>query len=87
MRANPLRTLMRKRRAAPSFLIPLGGRTTYVVGLGALWKSGGAAVNGWLAIFQFVTVSSDARLMAAGAQHVRAAMRAGQKPAAASGSY
>ena len=26
----------RKRRAAPSFLDPLGGRTTYVVGLGAL---------------------------------------------------
>jgi len=28
--------LMRKRPAARSFLIPLGGRTTYVVGLGAL---------------------------------------------------
>ena len=28
--------LTRKRRAAPSFLDPLGGRTTYVVGLGAL---------------------------------------------------
>ena len=27
--------LTRKRRAAPSFLDPLGGRTTYVVGLGA----------------------------------------------------
>ena len=37
--------------------------------------------------FQFVTVSSDARLMAAGAQQVMAAMRAGQKPAAAAGSY
>ncbi len=36
--------------------------------------------------FQFVTVSSDARLMAAGAQQVMAAMRAGQKPAAVSGS-
>ncbi len=33
--------LMRKRTAARSFLIPLGGRTTYVVGLGAL--SGAAA--------------------------------------------
>lgn len=30
--------------------------------------------------FQFVTVSSDARLMAAGAQQVMAAMRAGQAP-------
>ena len=29
-------SLMRKRTAARSFLIPLGGRTTYVVGLGAL---------------------------------------------------
>ncbi len=37
--------------------------------------------------FQFVTVSSDARLMAAGAQQVMAAMRAGHKPAAAPGSY
>lgn len=41
--------------------------------------------------FQFVTISSDARLMAAGAQQVIAAMRAGQPtpPAAASnsGSY
>ncbi len=36
--------------------------------------------------FQFVTVSSDARLMAAGAQQVMAAMRAGPVPAA-SGSY
>jgi 4-hydroxy-2-oxoheptanedioate aldolase len=32
--------------------------------------------------FQFVTVSSDARLMAAGAQQVVAAMHAGRKPAA-----
>jgi 4-hydroxy-2-oxoheptanedioate aldolase len=32
--------------------------------------------------FQFVTVSSDARLMAAGAQQVMAAMRAGQVPKA-----
>ncbi|HQZ46547.1 MAG TPA: aldolase/citrate lyase family protein [Usitatibacteraceae bacterium] len=32
--------------------------------------------------FQFVTISSDARLMAAGAQQVMAAMRAGQAPAA-----
>jgi len=30
--------------------------------------------------FQFVTVSSDARLMAAGAQGVIAKMRAGQAP-------
>lgn len=37
--------------------------------------------------FQFVTVSSDARLMAAGAQQVMAAMRAGQRPVAAPGSY
>ncbi len=37
--------------------------------------------------FQFVTVSSDARLMAAGAQQVMAKMRAGQPPAASSGSY
>ena len=37
--------------------------------------------------FQFVTVSSDARLMAAGAQQVMAAMRAGNPPPAASGSY
>ena len=29
-------SLMSKRRAAPSLLDPLGGRTTYVVGLGAL---------------------------------------------------
>jgi 4-hydroxy-2-oxoheptanedioate aldolase len=33
--------------------------------------------------FQFVTVSSDARLMAAGAQQVMAKMRAGSPPAAA----
>jgi NADP-dependent 3-hydroxy acid dehydrogenase YdfG len=32
--------LTRKRRAAPSFLDPLGGRTTYVVGLGALNSAG-----------------------------------------------
>jgi len=31
--------------------------------------------------FQFVTVSSDARLMAAGAQQVMARMRAGAAPA------
>jgi 4-hydroxy-2-oxoheptanedioate aldolase len=37
--------------------------------------------------FQFVTVSSDARLMAAGAQQVMAKMRAGAAPKAASGSY
>ena len=30
---------MRKRPATRSFLIPLGGRTTYVVGLGALSTS------------------------------------------------
>jgi 4-hydroxy-2-oxoheptanedioate aldolase len=36
--------------------------------------------------FQFVTISSDARLIAAGAQEVMAKMRAG-KPAAASKSY
>ena len=35
--------------------------------------------------FQFVTVSSDARLMAAGAQQVMAKMRAGAAPKAASG--
>jgi 4-hydroxy-2-oxoheptanedioate aldolase len=35
--------------------------------------------------FQFVTVSSDARLMAAGAQQVVAAMRAGRQPAAPAG--
>jgi 4-hydroxy-2-oxoheptanedioate aldolase len=35
--------------------------------------------------FRFVTVSSDARLMAAGAQQVVAKMRAGQPPAAAGG--
>jgi 4-hydroxy-2-oxoheptanedioate aldolase len=37
--------------------------------------------------FQFVTVSSDARLMAAGAQQVMARMRAGLPPAAQSGGY
>ena len=37
--------------------------------------------------FQFVTVSSDARLMAAGAQQVLAKMRATLAPPAASGSY
>lgn len=35
--------------------------------------------------FQFVTVSSDARLMAAGAQQVMRTMRAGPAPAASSG--
>jgi NADP-dependent 3-hydroxy acid dehydrogenase YdfG len=35
--------LTRKRRAAPSFLDPLGGRTTYVVGLGALTRKRRAA--------------------------------------------
>ena len=37
--------------------------------------------------FQFVTVSSDARLMAAGAQQLMAKMRAGLPPPAADGSY
>src|SRR5690349_16691580 len=37
--------------------------------------------------FQFVTVSSDARLMAAGAQQVMAKMRAGSKPAASADAY
>jgi 4-hydroxy-2-oxoheptanedioate aldolase len=37
--------------------------------------------------FQFVTVSSDARLMAGGAQQLIAKMRAGQPPAAPSGAY
>jgi 4-hydroxy-2-oxoheptanedioate aldolase len=37
--------------------------------------------------FQFVTVSSDARLMAAGAQQVMSKMRAIQPPAATGGSY
>ena len=37
--------------------------------------------------FQFVTISSDARLMAAGAQQVMAKMRAAQPPAAAASSY
>ncbi|MBC5781557.1 2,4-dihydroxyhept-2-ene-1,7-dioic acid aldolase [Ramlibacter sp. USB13] len=37
--------------------------------------------------FQFVTVSSDARLMAAGAQQVMGAMRAGMPTPPASGSY
>jgi 4-hydroxy-2-oxoheptanedioate aldolase len=37
--------------------------------------------------FQFVTVSSDARLMAAGAQQVIGAMRAGATPAASSSTY
>ncbi len=37
--------------------------------------------------FRFVTVSSDARLMAAGAQQVVAKMRAGTTPGAGSGSY
>jgi len=37
--------------------------------------------------FQFVTVGSDARLMAAGAQGVMSRMRAGLAPAATSGSY
>jgi 4-hydroxy-2-oxoheptanedioate aldolase len=36
--------------------------------------------------FQFVTISSDARLIAAGAQQVMAAMRAGQA-ARPAGSY
>jgi len=37
--------------------------------------------------FQFVTVSSDARLMAAGAQQVMAKMRAAPKPVASAGTY
>ncbi len=37
--------------------------------------------------FQFVTVGSDARLMAAGAQQVMAKMRAAPKPASGSSSY
>jgi 4-hydroxy-2-oxoheptanedioate aldolase len=37
--------------------------------------------------FQFVTVSSDARLIAAGAQQVMKAMRAGLEPHTAAGSY
>jgi 4-hydroxy-2-oxoheptanedioate aldolase len=37
--------------------------------------------------FQFVTISSDARLMAAGAQQVLSKMRASDKPPGASGSY
>jgi 4-hydroxy-2-oxoheptanedioate aldolase len=37
--------------------------------------------------FQFVTVSSDARLMAAGAQQVMAAIRSARQPAGASASY
>ena len=37
--------------------------------------------------FDLVTVSSDARLMAAGAQQILAAMRAAQPPSASSGSY
>ena len=37
--------------------------------------------------FQFVTVSSDARLMAAGAQQVLAKMRATPSPAAPAGPY
>ena len=37
--------------------------------------------------FQFVTVSSDARLIASGAQQVIAKMRAGQAPSGGSGSY
>ncbi len=37
--------------------------------------------------FQFVTVSSDARLIAAGAQQVMAAMRAGQAARPAGGTY
>jgi 4-hydroxy-2-oxoheptanedioate aldolase len=37
--------------------------------------------------FQFVTISSDARLMATGAQQVVARMRTGQAPAKSSGSY
>ena len=37
--------------------------------------------------FQFVTVSSDARLIAAGAQQVMAKMRAGQASPAAGGTY
>jgi hypothetical protein len=35
--------LTRKRTAARSFLVPLGGRTTYVVGLGALIRKRTAA--------------------------------------------
>ena len=37
--------------------------------------------------FRFVTIGSDARLMAAGSQQVLAKMRAGATPAPASGSY
>jgi 4-hydroxy-2-oxoheptanedioate aldolase len=37
--------------------------------------------------FQFVTVSSDARLIASGAQQIIAKMRAGHAPAGGSGSY
>ncbi len=37
--------------------------------------------------FRFVTISSDARLMAAGAQQVMAKMRAGQAPAAGGSPY
>jgi len=37
--------------------------------------------------FQFVTVSSDARLMAAGSQQILSVMRAGASPTAAGGGY
>ncbi|HLL11656.1 MAG TPA: aldolase/citrate lyase family protein, partial [Rubrivivax sp.] len=37
--------------------------------------------------FQFVTISSDARLIASGSQQVLSAMRAGQQSAAGTGSY
>ena len=40
--------LTRKRRAASSFLVPRGGRTTYVVGLGALMTFVITTINvGW----------------------------------------
>ena len=62
---------------------PLLVRLTSVLGSGvslacSLWLYG--AYDQAAAGFQFVTVSSDARLMAAGAQEVMATMRAGLKP-------
>ena len=39
----PIGCRMRQRPAARSFLIPLGGRTTYVVGLGAVMRKCPAA--------------------------------------------
>ena len=70
------------RLAKEGLRVAVGARTR-----GQIEETAEAALKRIEMGFQFVTVSSDARLMAAGAQQVMAAMRAGRKPAAAPGSY